>query len=147
MYGIRKILQEEGCSCVVKNFNQVFTFSGHGVSDLYDMIKNKPGFLKDAIIADKVVGKGAAALMILGGVSSLYAEVISLSALILLRDAGINADFGKVVPFISNRNKTDWCPIEKMCFSQTSAQDILPLIEDFISQVRNTKSNKTMPLI
>lgn len=133
MKKIKRILHEGNYSCVVDNYDQIYTFTGRGVSDLYDMVKNKPCFLKGACIADKVVGKGAAALMILGEVNEVYAEVISLSALMLLRDAGIESDFGRVVPFIWNRNQTDWCPLERICYCEKSAQAILPLIEKFIS--------------
>jgi len=100
------------------------------------MVKNKPGFLKDATIADKVVGKAAAALMIVGGVKEIYAEVISLSALVLLREAEIETDFGRVVPFIQNRNKTRWCPLERKCYNETSAKSILPLIDEFINTMK-----------
>ncbi len=135
-----KILHEGDYSCVVENFEEIFTFTGRGVSDLYDMIKNKPDFLQNARIADKIIGKGAAALMILGGVKDVYADVISLSALILLREAGIEADFGRVVPFIWNRDKTDWCPLEKICYEETSAKAILPLIEEFINNMKKKKA-------
>ncbi len=135
-----KILHEGDYSCVVENFEEIFTFTGRGVSDLYDMIKNKPDFLQNARIADKIIGKGAAALMILGGVKDVYADVISLSALILLREAGIDADFGRVVPFIWNRDKTDWCPLEKICYEETSAKAILPLIEEFINNMKKKKA-------
>jgi iron complex outermembrane receptor protein len=135
-----KILHEGDYSCVVENFEEIFTFTGRGVSDLYDMIKNKPDFLQNARIADKIIGKGAAALMILGGVKDVYADVISLSALILLREAGIEADFGRVVPFIWNRDKTDWCLLEKICYEETSAKAILPLIEEFINNMKKKKA-------
>jgi len=131
-----KILHNGNYSCVVKNYDEVFTFSQRGVADLYNMLKSKPGFLNGALIADKVVGKAAAALMILGGVQELYADVISSPALVLLRDAGIEADFGRVVPFIENRSKTDWCPLERMCYNESSPQTILPLIERFISNIK-----------
>lgn len=126
------ILHEGHYSCVVENFDEIFTFTGRGISDLYDMIKNKYCFLKSARVADKVIGKGAAALLILGDVKEVYADVISLSALILLREAGVETDFGRVVPFIWNRNRTDWCPLEKICYKETSAHNILPLIEMFV---------------
>ncbi len=131
MEKIIHILHVGNYSCVVENYNEIFTFSQSGIADLYDMVKNKPGFLKEAAIADKVVGKAAAALMVLGGIKEVYADVISLSALILLRNSGIDTDFGQVVPFIRNRNNTDWCPLERICYKETSAKNILPLIEDF----------------
>ncbi|MCD8081011.1 MAG: DUF1893 domain-containing protein [Bacteroides sp.] len=118
MEKIINLMYESDCSCVVENYGKVFTFHKQGVADLYDMVTNRSCFLKDASIADKVVGKAAAALMILGGVKKVYAEIISLSALILLRDAGIETDFRNVVPFIRNRVRTDWCPLERMSYDK-----------------------------
>ncbi|MCD7901628.1 MAG: DUF1893 domain-containing protein [Bacteroides sp.] len=140
-----KILHEGNYSCVVENFDYIYTFSGRGISDLYDMVKNKPCFLKDARIADKVVGKAAAALMILGEIKELYADVISLSAVMFLRDAGIEPDFGQIVPFIMNRDKTDCCPLERMCYNEQTAQNILPIIETFINS-RKPQVNKELEL-
>lgn len=137
-----RILHEGHYSCVVENFDEIFTFTGRGISDLYDMIKNKHCFLKSARVADKVIGKGAAALLVLGDAKEVYADVISLSALILLREAGVEADFGRVVPFIWNCNRTDWCSLEKICYKETSAHDILPLVEAFIN---NMKKKQQMP--
>ncbi|MDU1904151.1 MAG: DUF1893 domain-containing protein [Dysgonomonas sp.] len=136
-----KILHEGNYSCVVENFDEIYTFTQRGVADLYDMVKNKPGFLKDARIADKVVGKGAAALMILGGIGQLYANTISLSALVLLREADIKVDYEHVVSFIKNRDNTDWCPLEKLSYEATSAEAIFPLIEEFISKMRKSIVN------
>lgn len=133
------MLHEGSYYCVVANFDRIYTFTGAGVSDLYDMVKNKPCFLKEATVADKVVGKAAAALMILGSVNKVYAGIISLSALVLLRHAGIETDFGQVVPCILNRDKTDWCPLEKMCYQKESAEEIFPLIDDFIKNRRITE--------
>jgi iron complex outermembrane receptor protein len=144
MKDIINILHNRNYSCVVKNYDEIFTFSQRGVADLFDMVKNKPCFLRDASIADKVVGKGAAALMILGGIKKLYADVISLSALVLLREAGVETDFGRVVPFIWNRDKTDWCPVERMCYEETSVRNIYKLIEEFLSKMNKPDSVKVL---
>lgn len=136
MNKIINILRQGDYSCVIENYDQIFTFTGRGVSDLYDMVTNKPCFLKEATIADKVVGKAAAALMILGKVDRVYAEVISLSGLVLLRHAGIETDFGQVVVGIRNRDNTDWCPLEKMCCQKESPEEILGQIEEFRKNMR-----------
>jgi len=129
-------------SCVIRSLNETYTFSQRGVADLYDMVNNKTDFLNGSLIADKVVGKAAASLMILGGITELYAEIISSSALALLRDAGISVDFGREVPFIENRDKDDWCPLEKICYNETSADDILPRITEFINNMKAKQVSK-----
>lgn len=54
--------------------------------------------MKGAAIADKVIGKGAAALMVLGGFKTVYADIISTPALALLCEAGIETTFAQEVP-------------------------------------------------
>lgn len=136
MEDIIKILHEGNYSCVIKNDSEIRTFSQRGVADLYELVKNEPSFLNGASVADKVIGKAAATLMIVGGVKDVYTDIISLSALVLLREAGIEPKFGKTVPFIQNRNQTDWCPMEKICYNKDSAETIILLIEDFICKMR-----------
>lgn len=128
-------LRKGNYSCVIKNGSEVRTFTRRGVADLYSLLKEDAAFLKGAALADKVIGKAAAALAILGGVKELYAEVISLSALILLREVGVEADFQTVVPYIRNRDGNDWCPLEAACYKEKNAKDILPKIERFLAEI------------
>ena len=63
------LLHERKCSCVLRN-GEIYTFERRGVEDLYDLLREQPGLLLGADVADKVVGKGAAALMVLRTVVS-----------------------------------------------------------------------------
>ena len=54
------LLHTGGYSCVIANEGKIRTFTQRGVADLYDLLTREPEFLKGALIADKVVGKGAA---------------------------------------------------------------------------------------
>lgn len=130
-----RILHEGNYSCVIRN-GEIRNFSQRGIADLYELYKNESAFLIGASVADKVVGKGAATLMILGGVNELYADVISTPALQILHKSDIKVSFEKEVSFIENRTKTDWCPIEKLCCEEESVEAILPLIEEFIARMR-----------
>lgn len=133
------MLHTGGYSCVIANGEKIRTFTQRGVADLYDLLTMEPEFLKGAIIADKVVGKGAAALMILGEIKELYTDVISTKALELFQKSEVKVDFTQEVPFIWNRNHTGWCPVETMCSEENSAENILPLIRDFLERVRSNK--------
>lgn len=133
------MLHTGGYSCVIANGEEIRTFTQRGVADLYDLLTMEPEFLKGAIIADKVVGKGAAALMILGEIKELYTDVISTKALELFQKSEVKVDFTQEVPFIWNRNHTGWCPVETMCSEENSAENILPLIRDFLERMRSNK--------
>jgi iron complex outermembrane receptor protein len=133
---IINILHQGNFSCVIRNGDDIRTFTQRGVADLYDLLHHEPDFLKGASIADKVVGKAAAALMILGGIKQLYTDIISTPALELLRGSDIEVSFNVSVSHIINRTQTDWCPMEKLSYEQTSAVAILPLITNFLNEIR-----------
>lgn len=68
------ILHEEGCSCVISAGGQITICRERGIKDLFRILNATPGLLDGAYIADKVIGKGAAALMVLGKVKEVYAD-------------------------------------------------------------------------
>ena len=110
------LLHTGGYSCTIANKGEIRTFTQRGV-----------------------VGKGAAALMILGGIKELYTDIISTKALELLQKSDIKVGFTEKGPFIWNRNHTGGCPVETMCSEVESAEEILPLIRDFLEKIRNKK--------
>lgn len=127
-------LKQENCSVVIRSREREQCCYKRGVADLLYLLKNEPEMLDHAQLADKVVGKGAAALMVLGQVSEVYARTISQPALALLQCAGISTTFGECVDHIINRAGTDWCPVEKLCSSVNTAEECLPLIEAFVTR-------------
>lgn len=130
------LLHAGNYSCVIANKEKIRTFTQRGVADLYGLLQSDPNFLKDASIADKVVGKGAAALMILGGIKELYTDLISTNALDLLRQWNVKVSFSQEVPFIWNRDRTGGCPVETLCNDVELPSDMLPLIRNFIDNMR-----------
>ena len=75
-----KLLHEGNYSCVIKN-KEISTFTQRGITDLYDLLNTDPAFLRGAQIADKVIGKAAAVLMVLGRVQEVYTDIISEPAI------------------------------------------------------------------
>lgn len=124
------------CSCVIANGSRLEQFHERGVKDLHHLLHNDKALLDGAFIADKVVGKGAAALMIVGGVKEVYADVMSRAALSLFQSHGLEVEYGLLVDNIINRAGTDICPVEKLCSSCLTAEECLPLIEEFVSQLK-----------
>lgn len=130
-----EILHGGNHSLVVKG-SEIRTFDGRGIADLYRLFTLEPDFLAGASIADKVVGKGAAALMVLGGVKEVYAGVISSAALTLLRNGGIATRCDLEVPHIINRKGDGICPVEQLCSDCDTAAECLPRIEQFMQQLK-----------
>ena len=73
-----RLLHEGGYSCVIRK-EEIRTFTQRGVADLYDLLNQHPVFLHGAQVADKVVGKAAAALMVRGGGSGRFIRISSVS--------------------------------------------------------------------
>lgn len=126
----------EQCSCIVANGDAMKIFRQRGVADLYRLLTDDASFLRGAFVADKVVGKAAASLMIAGGVASVYAGTVSVPALSLFSRYGMEVEFGTEVPHIVNRTATDWCPLEKRCFSADSVEECLERIGDFMNTLK-----------
>ena len=114
----------------------VSTYDGSGVADLFRLLNSEPETLADAMVADKVVGKGAAALMALAHVAEVYADVLSEPAQDLLVGAGIKTSCGKLVPYIINRAGTGMCPLEARCASCNTAEECLLEITSFIEEMK-----------
>ncbi|MGN0230861.1 MAG: DUF1893 domain-containing protein [Muribaculaceae bacterium] len=128
------ILHSNECSCIIlKDDDTSIECHRRGVIDLYELLMKDKQTLEGAAIADKVVGKGAAAIMVAGKVSELYADVISKDALGLLAQHGIATNYGKCVDFIVNSQGTGRCPVETLCIEETSVHTMIMKIGDFIN--------------
>ena len=130
------ILHEGHHSLVVAYDSKVMTFNGRGVSDLYRLLSQSPEILDGACVADKVVGKGAAALMILGKVKAVHTDVISTQALRLFERSAVKVSFGTEVSAIINRAGDGICPVESLCFGVKTAAGCLPLIAEFVNSIK-----------
>lgn len=129
-------LYAEGCSCVIRHGTTMRSFHQRGVSDLWQLLHEEPDVLRGAFVADKVVGKGAAALMAVGGVRGLYARTISRPALDLLAAAGIPVEYETAVEHIVNRAGTGICPVEQLCADAPTPEACLPRIGEFIRRMK-----------
>ena len=135
---VRDLLRSGNHSLVIDN-GEVRTFDGKGVKDLLRLLDEEPQVLKGAKIADKVVGKAAAALMVLGKVREVYAELISTPAVELLRKYGVVVSFGNETDHIMNRDQTGWCPMETACRNVDSPTDMLRAIKQKMAEMINRK--------
>ncbi|MGN0221387.1 MAG: DUF1893 domain-containing protein [Prevotella sp.] len=134
-----RILKRGNYSLVVRSSDgNIHAFFGKGIADLFQLYCYNPQILQGASIADKVVGKGAAALMIQGGVKHLHAIVISTPALQLLKETDIKVEYQMEVGHIINYQGNDICPIERLCAPWGTADKCVEFIRLFIHQ----KSNK-----
>ncbi|MDE6651858.1 MAG: DUF1893 domain-containing protein [Paramuribaculum sp.] len=125
-------LHKGNFSCVIYNHGAIMDCRERGVKDLLYILNTCPATLNGAIVADKVVGKGAAAIMIVGGVRKIHAEVLSKPALNLLSSTDIIVSYAELVENIINRSGTGICPIEELCKECRTAEECIPFINQFV---------------
>lgn len=126
MQQLIEILRREKCSLVVKNHDIVTTYSKPGVRDLEYLLDHDPEMLHGATIADKVIGKAAAAMVVVGGVKELYAEVLSKKAIPFLEEAGIVYTYGTLVDTI--KEEGDRCQLEKITAPASTPEETVALL-------------------
>lgn len=128
------ILHNEQLTLVVKSGDgEIHRFTQRGVKDLLTLVTETPAMLKDALIADKAIGKAAAACIVAGGASKVYADIMSSPALALLQSHGVSAQSGQLVDHIINRAGTGWCPMESLSRDIDEPIAIIQKIKEFLS--------------
>ncbi|MDD2362723.1 MAG: DUF1893 domain-containing protein [Oscillospiraceae bacterium] len=110
----KRRLLEGGFSFVLINRDKEYVSSLKGIAPIISLLENSPELLKGACVADKVIGKAAALLLIYGGVKEIFTQVISSHAITVLENEKKIIDFEKQVQYIVNRSGTGMCPMEKL---------------------------------
>lgn len=107
---------------VVSN-GEVFTSKERGVKPLLYLLTEKKGFLKGASVADKVIGKAAALLMVLGEIKEVHTLIISEPAIKVFEKYNIPCFYDKKVTRIVNRTGDGLCPMETLCLDVENPQE------------------------
>ena len=107
-----KEMLKDNSLALVKN-EKVYLSDLKGVKPLLDFLKNNVD-LEGFSLADKVIGKGVAFLILKAKIKNVYTKIISKPALDLLIKNDIEVYYDLLVENIINRTKTDLCPIEKV---------------------------------
>ena len=117
---------------IVKDRRILLSKKGGGIGPLFDACCELGGQMKGSSIADKVVGKAAAALCVYAGIKRLYTPVLSSKAISLLEKNGIDYTTDKLTPGILNKDRSDFCPLEKMTEEEDEAERICDIVKGFV---------------
>lgn len=141
MEDLKQMLAHDDVRGVVRTAAaEVIEFHNPGVKDLFELVASRPHELAGALVADRVIGRGAALLLVLGKVKSVYAQVISSPALQVLNEANINVGYGSIEPNIINRDGTDLCPVEKLTMTIVDPKVAYEKIKEFLINKNIIKS-------
>ena len=120
---LRTLDKQPETGMVIYNQGKTSYYYAPGVDDLMQLLASDPAILKDAIVADRRVGKAAAALLIKGGVKSVYTPLVCTPARDMLEDAGIALVARDEIPYMVNADSTGLCPLEKLLVCATTAEE------------------------
>lgn len=112
----------------------VFTSSDRGVKPLLHLLENEKDFLKGASVADKVVGKAAALLMVLGGVKEVHTGIISEPAVEVFEKHRIPYFYEEKVKRIINRKGDGLCPMETLCIDVEEPSEAFEKIKEWLEK-------------
>lgn len=128
----RKMLDEGGFTCVIVGEQGVLTYKMQGIAPLMECLRSNPEALRDASVADRVIGKAAAMLIAYGGAAEVYAGIISDPGAEFLSSRNISFTCEKRVPYIINRNRTGMCPMEERALGLDDPNDAYQLFDKLV---------------
>lgn len=126
----KSILLSTASTIAVVSNGEVFTSQERGVKPLLHLLTEKKGFLKDASVADKVIGKAAALLMVLGEIKEVHTLIISEPAIKVFEKHNIPCFYDKKADRIVNRTGDGLCPMETLCLDVDDPQEAFAKIRE-----------------
>jgi hypothetical protein len=117
-------LEKEGLSVrVEKDGKTIFQSKEPMLKPLLVCLQQHRPELAGATVIDKIVGRAAAYLCVVGQVSTVITPLASESAQTVLTGAGITLQASHITPQIKNRERTGPCPMEEMASGYSNAED------------------------
>ena len=108
------LLQKENYTCIMVKENSVYASKDNGIKPILQPLNQDENFFAEGWVADRVIGKSAAMLLVKGQVKGIYGEIMSEHALKFLNQCKIEIAYETLVPYIENREKTGMCPMETL---------------------------------
>ena len=130
-----KLMLNNNYTCVLVSNENCLISNKRGVKPLLEFLDTKEKF-ENFSAADRVIGKGAAFLYLLLKIKEIYAQVISESALELLKSNGVTVYYGEVVGRIQNRQKNGFCPIETAVLNVCNENEALNVIKETLKKIK-----------
>ena len=127
---VKEKLYEKNASLVVLYSNgECREYYQNRINDIRDILKENKEALKDAIIADKVIGKVAGSILTVAGVKQIYADVMSKYAIPVLEKSNIKYEYKTLTEYVINNEKTGMCPMEN---KYKDEQDITKIYSEMV---------------
>lgn len=119
-------IKSGSCSCILIRGDQIiYRGRGPGVQPLLELMETAGGraLLKNAFVVDKIIGKAAAMIFVLGDIAGAYGITISINGKKYLEKHGKNCRSERCVDAISDRSGKGICPIERSVLELDDPQE------------------------
>lgn len=135
-YGKEKLIEKNLNLLVLKNEEIVFESDEMGIIPMYEFYNSNTN--GEVYVIDKFIGMGAARLLLNSKVKvkALFTFVISKDSKELLESNNIEVVYDRIVDKILNKDKTDFCPIEKISMNNKDFNDFYNELEEFIRKMK-----------
>lgn len=128
---VKEKLYQTKASLVVQYANgECKEYYQNRIKDIKEILQKDKVALKDAVIADKVIGKVAASILTVAGVKGIYADVMSQYAIPVLNENGIEYQYNSLTDYVQNKDKSGMCPMEN---KYKEEKDIVRIYEEMIN--------------
>ena len=128
-------------TCVLCKDDMTLTSTLTGIQPMVHYLQKQTD-LQGFSAADKIVGKAAAMLFVLAGVKAVYATVMSMDAIAILKQNNIAASCAVQTKEILNRKETGICPMEQAVQNIQQPEAAYAAVQTKLQQLQHTKSNK-----
>jgi hypothetical protein len=99
---------------LIKDDKIIHTSTKSGIRPIVECVIKYKGKIKDCILHDKIIGLGAARVIVYSGIfKELCSQVCSTKAIDHLVKNKISFEVREFADQIMNKEKTDMCPMEK----------------------------------
>lgn len=131
----KELLNNEAYTCVLCKGENLYTSEKRGVVPILEKLEQKIE-IKGFSAADKVIGKAAAMLFHIAGVSVLYGEIMSLPAKEYLEKTDVLFSYGTLTDRIINRAGDGLCPMETAVNDLSDPYEGLNAIKNKLIELR-----------
>lgn len=133
----KEVLNSGEHTCVLCKGESLLTSSRPGIAPMMGFIASRQE-LAGYSAADRIVGRAAALLFALTGITEVYAVVLSDSGAAALDTHGIKYSFERRVPYISNRTGDGVCPMEQTVASISDPHEAYAALAAKIKELSGT---------
>lgn len=134
MQTLMNILKEENLTCVVKQQNRLYKEASRGITPIINLLQKDK--LRGATLADKVIGKAAAMMMVYGGIKEVETILISEPAYRFFLQHNIPIIYETKVSYIVNRSKDGMCPMEETVLHMDDMEEAYRALIEKLAQMK-----------